>query len=296
MVGARLAEHACLVDHVDRTELAAFLRRCRARVQPADVGLAAGQRRRTPGLRRQEVAELAGMSVDYYIRLEQGRGPRPSRQMISAIGRALRLSSDELTYLHHLLGKAPAPPVGPVHEVRPALLHLLDRLNDAPALVCGAGYDILAWNALGEALLVGIADTPPAERNVALRFFTNPQARARHHPDDAAGFARECVADLRGTSARYPNDSRVRALINRLRTESPEFRELWAAQDVNVARTNRKRLHHPVVGWLDLDCQALLDPGADQWVIFYTATPGSPSHEALKLLKVVGTQDLAPRG
>lgn len=295
MVGAAPARHAGGVDHVDRTELAAFLRRCRARVRPADVGLSAGPRRRTPGLRRQEVAELAGMSVDYYIRLEQGRGPRPSRQMIGAIGRALRLSGDELTYLHHLLGESPAPPTGPSHQVTPGLSHLLDRMDDTPALVCGAGYDMLAWNPLAEALLVGIADLPVEERNVALRFFTDPAVRERYHPGDAEAFARECVADLRGCAARYPHDPRIHALIKRLRASSPEFRALWAAQDVNVARINRKRLRHPVVGWLDLDCQALLDPVADQWLILYTAAPGTPSHEALRLLKVVGTQDLAPR-
>jgi transcriptional regulator with XRE-family HTH domain len=295
MVSTANARHAGSVDHVDRTELAAFLRRARARVRPADVGLAAGPRRRTPGLRRQEVAQLAGMSVDYYIRLEQGRGPRPSRQMIGAIGRALRLSGDEITYLHHLLGESPAPPAGPDRTVRPGLSHLLDRLDDTPALVCGADYDILAWNALAEALLVGIAELPVEDRNVALRFFTDPATRERYAPDDAAMFARECVADLRGAAARYPDDPRIKGLVKRLLASSAEFRTLWAEQDVNVARTNRKRLRHPVVGWLDLDCQALLDPLADQWVILYTAAPGTPSHEALKLLKVIGTQDLAPR-
>ena len=274
---------------VDRTELAAFLRSARARVRPADVGLTAGPRRRTPGLRRQEVAELAGMSVDYYIRLEQGRGPRPSRQMIGAIGRALRLSGDELTYLHHLLGESPTPQVGPDRQVRPGMRHLLDRMDDTPALVCAADFDILAWNALGAAL-VGTT----GERNVALRFFTNPGSRERYHPDDAADFARECVAGLRGCAARYPDDPRITTLIARLRAESQEFRDLWAAQDVNVARGNRKRLRHPVVGWLDLDCQALLDPVTDQWLILYTAAPGTPTHEALELLKVIGTQDLAP--
>lgn len=169
---------------VDRAELAAFLRQRRARVQPADVGLEAGRRRRTPGLRRQEVAQLAGMSVDYYIRLEQGRGPRPSRQMIAAICRALRLSQDEAAYLHHLAGEVPGPPPGPVRDVR----------------------------------------------------------------------------------------------------------------DVQARRSARKRLRHPVVGWLDLDCEALHDPDRDQWVVLYTAPPGTPSHEALRLLRVVGTQDLATRG
>ncbi len=281
---------------IDRAELAAFLRRQRARVQPADVGLEAGQRRRTPGLRRQEVAQLAGMSVDYYIRLEQGRGPRPSRQMIAAICRALRLSHDETAYLHHLAGEVPGPPPGPLREVRPGLLHLLGRLDDTPAIVCDAKYDVLAWNAMAAALMTDFSALPPAERNVVWRFFTDPDVRARHDADGARRFARESVADLRAATARYPADSGIRRLVSRLLAASTEFRDLWAERDVGVRRSTSKRLHHPVVGWLDLDCEALHDPDRDQWVVLYTAPPGTPSHDALRLLKVVGTQDLAARG
>jgi transcriptional regulator with XRE-family HTH domain len=284
------------VSQFDRAELAAFLRRRRARVQPADVGLEAGQRRRTPGLRRQEVAQLAGMSVDYYIRLEQGRGPRPSRQMIAAVGRALRLSRDEGAYLHHLVGEVPGPPPGPVRDVRPGVLHLLDRLDDTPAIVCDAKYDVLAWNSMAAALIGDFSALPPGERNVIWRFFTDPDARGRHDADGARRFARESVADLRAASARYPGDSGIRRLVGRLLAASTEFRDLWAEQDVQARRSAHKRLRHPVVGWLDLDCEALHDPDRDQWVVLYTAPPGSPSHEALRLLKVVGTQDLATRG
>jgi len=283
------------VSQFDRAELAAFLRRRRARVQPADVGLEAGQRRRTPGLRRQEVAQLAGMSVDYYIRLEQGRGPRPSRQMIAAISRALRLSHDEGAYLHHLAGEAPGPPPGPVRDVRPGVLHLLGRLDDTPAIVCDAKYDVLAWNPMAAALLGDFSALPPGDRNVVWRFFTDPDARARHDADGARRFARESVADLRAASARYPGDSGVRRLVGRLLAASTEFRDLWAEQDVQVRRSAHKRLRHPAVGWLDLDCEALHDPDRDQWVVLYTAPPGTPSHDALRLLKVVGTQDLATR-
>jgi transcriptional regulator with XRE-family HTH domain len=284
------------VSQFDRAELAAFLRRRRARVQPADVGLEAGQRRRTPGLRRQEVAQLAGMSVDYYIRLEQGRGPRPSRQMLAAISRALRLSHDEGAYLHHLAGETPGPPPGPVRDVRPGVLHLLGRLDDTPAIVCDAKYDVLAWNPMAAALIGDFSALPPGERNVVWRFFTDPDVRGRHDADGARRFARESVADLRAASARYPGDSGVRRLVGRLQAASPEFRDLWAEQDVQVRRSAHKRLRHPVVGWLDLDCEALHDPDRDQWVVLYTAPPGTPSHEALRLLKVVGTQDLATRG
>jgi len=284
------------VSGVDRAELAAFLRQRRARVRPADVGLEAGQRRRTPGLRRQEVAQLAGMSVDYYIRLEQGRGPRPSRQMIAAICRALRLSPDEAAYLHHLAGEVPGPPPGPVRDVRPGLLHLLDRLDDTPAMVCDAKYDVLAWNAMAAALIADFSALPPSERNIIWRFFTDPDVRGRHDADGARRFARESVADLRAAAARYPRDAGVRQLVDRLLAASAGFRDLWAERDVQARRSARKRLRHPVVGWLDLDCEALHDPDRDQWVVLYTAPPGTPSHEALRLLRVVGTQDLATRG
>lgn len=295
MVAAVSARHAGRVDRIDRAELAAFLRRRRARIQPGDVGLAAGQRRRTPGLRRQEVAQLAGMSVDYYVRLEQGRGPRPSRQMIAAISRALRLSDDERAYLHHLVGEVPASPPRPVHDVRPAVMNLLERLDDTPALVCGAAYDVLAWNALAAALIGDFSSLPPSERNIIWRFFTDPTVRDRHDADGARRFARESVADLRAATARYPDDSGIRRLVDRLLVASGEFRELWAEQNVDVRRSTHKRLHHPLVGWLDLDCDALHDPQRDQWIVLYTAAPGTVSHEALRLLKVVGTQDLAPR-
>jgi transcriptional regulator with XRE-family HTH domain len=292
MVAATTVGHSGRVDRLDRAELAAFLRRCRARVQPADVGLEAGQRRRTPGLRRQEVAQLAGMSVDYYIRLEQGRGPRPSRQMITAIARALRLSADERAYLHHLSGEVPEPPPGPTRDVRPGVSHLLDRLDDTPALVCDAKYDVLAWNPMAAALIGDFSALPPGERNVIWRFFADPRVRDRHDADGGRRFARESVADLRAAAARYPRDSGIRRLVDRLLAVSTEFRELWAEQDVQVRRSARKRLRHPLVGWLDLDCEALHDPQQDQWIVLYTAAPGTPSHEALRLLKVVGTQDL----
>ncbi|MFI6157552.1 helix-turn-helix transcriptional regulator [Kitasatospora sp. NPDC051170] len=283
------------MEHVDRAELAAFLRAWRARVQPADVGLPAGGRRRTPGLRRQEVAQLAGMSVEYYIRLEQGRGPRPSRQMIGAICRALRLSEDERAHLHHLVGEPPLPPSGLVRDVRPGILHLLDRLDDTPALVCSAARDVLAWNAMAAALLGDFSALAPGERNLIWRYFTDPASRARHEEPDAAQFACNAVADLRATAARYPADSGVRRLIERLHAVSPDFRELWARQDVRVRRSTHKRILHPVVGALDLDCEALHDPHRDQWTIFYTAAPGTPSHSALRLLRVVGGQDMTVR-
>jgi transcriptional regulator with XRE-family HTH domain len=284
MVTARVRGHTGGVEHGDRAELAAFLRRWRARVQPSEVGLERG-RRRTPGLRRQEVANLAGMSVDYYVRLEQGRGPRPSRQMLAALGRALRLTDDERSHLHYLAGEMPGPPSTPVREVRPGLLHLLARLDDTPALVCDAKYDILAWNPMAAALLGDFSAVPERERNVVWRAFTRPESRDRVDAADARRFARGAVADLRAVAARYPRDPGVRDLVERLLAASTEFRALWHEGDVQVRRSTRKRIHHPVVGRLDLECDALHDPASDQWTVFYTAAPGSAASEALRSLR-----------
>ncbi|TDW24181.1 helix-turn-helix transcriptional regulator [Kribbella kalugense] len=283
------------MDHFDRDALATFLRHRRALVKPADVGLEAGPRRRTPGLRRQELAELAGMSVDYYVRLEQGRGPRPSTQMLTAIGRALQLSDAERDYMHHLAGTTRTPRMEPGSEVRSGVLHLIESLDDTPVLVCNARYDVLAWNRMATALLGDFAAQAPAERNIIWRFFTDPDARARHDEAGAAQFARESVADLRAAKARYPNDERLTSLIRRLSDASVEFRDLWDQIDVETRRSTRKRLHHPYIGWINLNCDALHDPGNDHWIILYTAPAGTSDREALRLLNVIGSQDLAPR-
>lgn len=280
------------MDRIDREELARFLRDRRARVQPSDVGLDAGPRRRISGLRRQEVAQLAGMSVDYYIRLEQGRGPRPSRQMLSAISRALGMTDAERSYLHHLAGEPAPTRSGPTRDVRPGVLRLLDRLDDTPALVCDAKYDVLACNTMAINLLGDYLALPRSERNVMRRFFLDPTARARHAPAGGNAFAREAVADLRAAAARYPDDPEIHALIDDLQRSSSEFRELWARHEVTAQRSTTKRLHHPSLGWLDLDCEALHDPDRDHWIILYSAAPGTPARDALKLLKVIGTQQL----
>jgi transcriptional regulator with XRE-family HTH domain len=277
------------VSPLSRAELAVFLRRCRERVRPEDVGMEAGRRRRTPGLRRQEVAQLAGMSVDYYVRLEQGRGPTPSRQILAAVGRALRLSHDEVAYLHQLAGEAPPAPGTVNTDVAPAVLQLLDRFDDVPALICDAKFDVLATNALAVALLGDLSAGPPSERNVVWRYFTRQESRVSHEDD---GFARASVADLRSVVARYPKDPGVHALVERLLTASERFRRLWAEQNVQTSRSNHKTVDHPDVGRIELDCTALHHPERDQWIIMYTAAPGTPAHQALQLLKVIGTQHL----
>jgi transcriptional regulator with XRE-family HTH domain len=277
----------------DRGALAAFLRSRREALSPGDVGLPEGPRRRTPGLRREEVAALAGMSADYYVRIEQGRGPRPSRQMLSAIARALCLTDDERDHVFRLGGEAPVER-GPSRDVPSGVLRLLDALEEIPALVCDATYEVLAWNPMAAALITDFSSLTGLERNVIWRFFTSRAARERHDPESAAAFARESVADLRGATARYPGDPRMQALVDGLLERSTEFRQLWELHEVAVRRSASKRLHHPLVGWLDLDCQPMHLPHVDQWLVCYTAAPNTPTYEALQLLRVIGTQTVGP--
>ncbi|MGW3241058.1 helix-turn-helix transcriptional regulator [Streptomyces sp. NPDC001070] len=280
---------------LDRAQLADFLRRSRARLAPSDVGLTEGARRRTPGLRREEVAQLAGMSADYYTRLEQSRGPRPSRQILGALARALRLSDDERDHLFHLAGEAPPRDAHGTGHVRPGLLLVLDRLDDTPAQIVSDAGDILAQNPMAAALVGDAASRPPAERNIVRRFFMDPSARELFPPGDRDEHARRHVAHLRAVLAARPDDVRAGALVAELRSGSPEFASLWDAHEVAVRRADVKRFQHPVVGLMELECEVLLSAEHDQRLIVYTARPGSESYERLRLLRVVGLQDLAVR-
>ena len=273
------------MESVNRAQLADFLKDRRNRVQPGDVGLPAGPRRRTPGLRREELARLAGISVDYYTRLEQARGPRPSRQVLAALARALRLYDDERAYLYQLAGEQPSPPSGPSPDVPPGILHLLDRLDDTPAFVIDAKYDLLAWNRMAVALM----GEPGEDRNMIWQLFCGPYKLGPDPSPDVEDFAQECVAELRAASVRYPDDPGIRRLIARLKRGSDEFVRRWNEHRVCVRRHATKTMRHPVIGELTLDCQVLDVPHRGQKVVFYTAAPGSRAAEALKLLDVVGT-------
>lgn len=276
---------------MDRSQLAEFLRSRRARVQPGDVGLAAGTRRRTPGLRREEVAGLAGISVDYYARLEQGRGPRPSRQVLSALARALRLYDAERAHLYHLAGEVPAPPAGPSPDVPAGVLHLLDRLDDTPAYVVDVKYEILAWNRMAAALLGDPSAWPPGRRNIIWNLFAGEHSAAALADPQSSAFADECVAELRAAAAQYPDDPGIHGLIADLRPLSAEFVRRWQQLRVCVRRgSTTKHLQHPVVGELIMECEVLDIAGHGQRLIIYSAAPGSPSADALKLLGVLGTQ------
>jgi transcriptional regulator with XRE-family HTH domain len=281
-----------MLEGVDRPELADFLRRCRVRLTPADVGLTGGARRRTPGLRREEIAQLAGMSVDYYARLEQTRGSRPSRQMLAALARALRLTADERDHLFHLGGEEPPRESTGSTHVRPGLLLILDRLHDTPAQVLNDIGDVLAQNTMAAALHGDISARPPAMRNIIRRMFLDPESADTIPPEDFERLARGHVAQLRAVLGARPQDPRPAALVAELRAASPLFARLWEDHEVAVRRSDVKRFRHPVVGELELDCEVMLSPGHDQRLVVFTARPGTESYERLQLLRVVGLQDL----
>jgi transcriptional regulator with XRE-family HTH domain len=278
---------------VDRPALAEALRSARARRRPQEVGLPSGARRRVPGLRREEVAQLAGLSVDYLVRLEQGRGPHPSDQVLGALARALRLTDDERDHLFHLAGSTPPRPGTVDGNVRAATLRLMDRLTDLPALVLDAKGDILTWNALATALLGDLSAIPAAQRNVARLRFLSDGARVGHDPAEAERLGAEGVADLRDTAARYPDDPGVARLLADLRAGSPEFVRLWDEGGTQRRRSSTKTVHHPELGPVTLDCDVLILPDTDQRLVVYSAAPGTPAAEALAVLRVVGLQELS---
>jgi transcriptional regulator with XRE-family HTH domain len=269
---------------LNRAELAAFLRTRRERLQPRDAGLAGGQRRRTPGLRRQEVAELAGLSVDYYIRLEQGRGPRPSRQVLAALSRALMLTTDEREYLFRVAGEEPAPVPGPGRDVPPGIRYLLDALTDVPAYVVSASCDILAWNQLATYFVGDLSGFPEDDRNMIRWMFARPAGDGYWGDEHAVAFTRSTVADLRAAYAKYPGDRSIEALVTELLALSPRFAAMWAERDVAARHPMVKRVDHPLAGPLEFECQFMHIQDTGQRLIAYVAPPGSPTREAFRRL------------
>ncbi|MGC4849984.1 helix-turn-helix transcriptional regulator [Micromonospora sp. DT15] len=265
-----------------RDELAAFLRTRRARLRPAEVGLPEGERRRTPGLRRQEVAHLAGMSIDYYIRLEQGRGPHPSRQVLASMARALMLSRDEREYLFRIAGEHPPPTVGPSREVTPGLRHLLDAMTETPAYLVDAAYHVLAWNRMATYFLGDLGAVPDAERNMIRWTFRQPVTEAQWTDADARRFVHSTVADLRAAYGRYPADPTIRDLVTELLGTSPRFAQLWAEHEVEERRPVIKRVPHPRLGSLEFECRVLLVQETEQRLIVYVPEPGSPTHAVFR--------------
>jgi transcriptional regulator with XRE-family HTH domain len=269
---------------LNRGELATFLRTRRQRLRPADVGLPGGGRRRTPGLRRQEVAELAGISVDYYIRMEQARGPHPSRQVLTALGRALVLTADEREYLFRLAGESPPPAAAPSREISPGIRNLLDSMPETPAYVVDAKYDVLAWNSLATHFVGDLSGLPEEDRNMIRWMFRLPVTATAWTDQEAVRFTRSMIADLRASYARYPNDPGIQGLVTELLGTSPQFAQMWREHDVATRKPIVKRVDHPLTGPLEFECRVLHIPESGQRLIVYCAAPGSPTQAAFRRL------------
>ncbi|WP_030326702.1 helix-turn-helix domain-containing protein [Streptomyces sp. NRRL B-3229] len=268
-----------------RAELSEFLRTRRARLKPEDVGLPEfGRHRRVPGLRREELAQLAGVSVAYYTRLEQGNGRNVSAEVLNAIARALRLSDAEQAHLTHLAKpKQHKKKAGArTEQVRGPLRQLLDSI-EVPAYVSGRRSDILAWNRMAAAVFGDWSELPVAERNWARLVFLKPEYRDLFVDWDQKAY--DMVSYLRMDAGCHPDDPLLSTLVGELSLKSEEFRRLWATHDVKEKSYGVKRLRHPLVGDLALHFESFrLSDGTDQALITYHAEPGSPSAEALRLL------------
>ncbi len=274
-------------------ELGAFLRSRRDRIRPADVGLPVGPRRRVPGLRRDEVAQLAGASVDYYNELERGAGSQPSEQMIAALARALRLTADERAYLYHLAGRPVPVAGGAASHVHPGMLDLLQRMPSTPAQVITDLHVTLVQNPLAVALLGDQSGHRGARASFVFRWFMEPQARDLYPEADHATQSRAFVADLRAAAARRDaKDAEVTSLIRTLLGTSEEFAALWAEHDVAFRRDDRKRIRHPALGVVEVNCLNLFSEDGRQRLLWFTPAVGTDSADLLDLLGVLGTQDV----
>ncbi|MFJ9115161.1 helix-turn-helix transcriptional regulator [Streptomyces sp. NPDC102394] len=278
------------------TELGQALRRWRDRVSPDAAGLPSGGHRRAAGLRREELALLAGISVDYITRLEQGRAVNPSAQVVEALARALRLSGDERAYLFGLAELVPPGPDVVPGYITPSVQRLLDRLVDTPVGVTDAAMNLLLANPMYAALMGDPSRLRGLERNGAWRNFMGVPSRVRHTPEERRSFEAGMVAELRSAAARYPADRQLQRLIAELRTRSPRFAELWEAGVVGRLQASHKTIDHPQVGLMTLDCDLLRVEENDLHILVYSAEPGTEAAEKLELLSVLGTQNLIDQG
>ncbi|MFJ4225247.1 helix-turn-helix transcriptional regulator [Microbacterium sp. NPDC089695] len=276
---------------MDRDALAEFLVSRRQQLRPADVGLGAGARRRTPGLRREEVAQLAAMSTDYYARLEQRRGPQPSVQILSSLARALRLTPDERDYLHRVSGHSAPDRTAFSDYVHPGMLRVLDRLDDTPAFIVSILDEVLIQNDAATALLGDVSGFEGLERSGIHRWFADPASERHLYPErDHDQRSRVLVASLRAAYGVLGERSRAGDIVRELTACSAEFAELWKVHEVRRRFDDRKVLVHPAVGEIEVDCQALLTEDESQALIVLTAAPGSDAASKLELLRVLGTQ------
>jgi transcriptional regulator with XRE-family HTH domain len=274
-------------------DLAGCLRAWRDRLTPREVGLPSQALRRAPGLRREELAQLAGLSVDYLTRLEQGRARHPSAQVVASLARALRLGDEERDHLFRLAEQAPPAPDRITRHLTPGVQHLLDRLSDVPVTVLDASWELIAWNPLAAALLGEPSPRPGRERNILWRHFTAGRGRVVRAACEADSFEAEAVADLHAALGRYPADPVLRSLVDDLREVSERFAELWETRPAAALRSSAKTFVHPEVGRITLDCDVLRAQGSDVRIVVYTPRPGSPDADALALIGVIGLQSMA---
>ncbi|WP_443061374.1 helix-turn-helix transcriptional regulator [Streptomyces sp. NBC_00414] len=275
------------------TELGAFLRSRRERIRPTDVGFPSGPRRRVPGLRRDEVAQLAGASVDYYNELERGAGSQPSEQMLAALARALRLTADERDYLYHLADRPVPVPGGPSSHVHPGMLDLLNRLTSTPAQVITDLHVTLVQNPLAVALLGDHSGFRGARASLVHRWFSDPDTRRLYPEADHEAQSRAFVADLRAAAARRDKkDVEASSMISSLLDTSTEFAALWAVHDVAFRRDDRKRLNHRTLGLIEVNCLTLFSEDGRQRLLWFAPAVGTDSADLLDLLAVIGTQEV----
>jgi transcriptional regulator with XRE-family HTH domain len=275
-------------------EFGRAVRRWRDRVQPAAAGVPVGGRRRAAGLRREELAGLAGISVDYLTRLEQGRATSPSVQVVEALARALRVSDAERDLLFRLSGHS-TPGLDVVSSrITPSVQRLLDRLANTPVAIYDATWTLIVANAPYDALMGPTTSWQGIERNSVWRHLLGPGSRAVHTPEQQREFQAGLVADLRLTAARYPNDQRLKQLIREITAHSPRFEKLWesSAPTPHQDFGRRKVIDHPDVGHITLDCDTLVVAANDLRIMIYTAEPDTEDAERLSLAIVLGTQSL----
>jgi transcriptional regulator with XRE-family HTH domain len=275
--------------------IGSYIQAWRHRLQPTDVGLPAGLSRRTRGLRREELAALAGISVDYLVRLEQGRAANPSTQVLAALSRALRLTLEERDHLYTVAGQAPPRKVALPTHVPASVQRLVDRLADLPVAVYDPAWTLITWNAAWAGLMGDSSQLTGRDRNLLWRTFTGESSRVRKSAAEADDFETNAVADLRRAVGAYPDDARLGRLVEDLRQASPRFAALWAARVVSTTGSQCKTVVHPEVGPITLDCDVLTVAGSELRLVVYTAEPSSRDADRLRLAQVIGLQELSAR-
>jgi transcriptional regulator with XRE-family HTH domain len=281
--------------------LGPLLKSWRQRRSPVDVGLPIGAKRRATGLRREELASLAGLSVDYIVRLEQGRALNPSDQVTSALARALQLDTAERDHLFRLAGLLPPSDRTVPRHIPPSVQRLVARLGEVPIAVFTASWDLLAWSPLWAAVLGEPSAQPGLDRNVAVRSFglnsrQDAEGSRARYLDDGESFRRSLVADLRRVSGRYPDDRQLAELIAFLRAGSAEFAELWRSGVVGEHEAERKTIDHPLVGEFVVDCDVFSVAGTDLRIVAYTVGAGTPEADKLDFLRVTAAAGVGAPG